>query len=146
MYCQKNKQTNKTKQTKHSHILDVWKKFKMKSLGHYYNLYLNTDVLLLADSFEKFLNTSLEYCGLDLCHYFSSPGLNCNVMLKMTGTESELISDIGKHLFIEKDLFKTFNLLKYYLKYNLLNKTIYLFIYLFIGILLDDIVKQIINT
>ena len=48
----------------------------------------------------------------------------------MTGIESELISGIGKHLFIEKDLFKTFNLLKYYLKYNLLSKT---FIYWYIA-------------
>ena len=51
-------------------------------------------------------------------------------MLKMTGIESELISGIGKYLFIEKDLYKTFNLLKYHLKYNLLSKT---FIYWYIA-------------
>ena len=52
----------------------VWNKFKMKLLGDYYNLYLRTDVLLLTDVFEKFINTFLKSYGLGPCHYFSSPG------------------------------------------------------------------------
>ena len=52
----------------------VWNKFKMKLLGDYYNLYLKTDVLLLTDVFEKFINTFLKSYGLGPCHYFSSPG------------------------------------------------------------------------
>ena len=40
----------------------------------------------------------------DPCHYFSSPGLSWDAMLKMTDTELEKISDIDKHLFIEKGL------------------------------------------
>ena len=51
---------------------------------------------------EKFINTCLEYYGLDPCHYFSSPGLSWDAMLKMTGIELKLISDIDMHLFIEK--------------------------------------------
>ena len=41
---------------------------------------------------------------LDPCHYFSSPGLSWDAMLKMAAIELEKISDIGKHLFIEKGL------------------------------------------
>ena len=74
----------------------------MKTIGDYYILYLNTDVLLLADVFEKFIGTCLDRYGLDTCHYFSSPGLSWNSMLKMTGIELDLISDIDMHLFIEK--------------------------------------------
>ena len=71
-------------------------------MGDYHDLYLKTDILLLADVFEKFINTCLEYYGLDPCHYFSSPGLSWDAMLKMTGIKLELISDIDMHLFIEK--------------------------------------------
>ena len=73
-------------------------------MGDYHDLYLKTDILLLADVFEKFINTCLEYYGLDPCHYFSSPGLSWDAMLKMTGIKLELISDIDMHLFIEKGM------------------------------------------
>ena len=45
-------------------------------MGDCHDLYLKTDVLLLADGFERFMNTWLEYYGLDPYHYFSSPGLS----------------------------------------------------------------------
>ena len=65
---------------------------------------MKTGFLLLTDVFEKFFNTWLEYYGLYPCHYFSSPGLSWDAMLKMTGIELELISDIDVHLFIEKGM------------------------------------------
>ena len=83
------------------HDIDAWNVFKMNAMGDYYDLYLKTDVLLLADVFEKFINTCLEYYQLDSCHYFSSPGLSWDAMLKMAGIELKLISDIDMHLFIE---------------------------------------------
>ena len=71
-------------------------------MGNYHDLYLKTDVLLLADVFEKFIDTCLKYYGLDPCHYFSSPGLSWNAMLKMTEIELELNSDIDMYLFIDR--------------------------------------------
>ena len=71
-------------------------------MSDYHDLYLKRDVLLLADVFEKFISTCLEYYGLDPCHYFNSPGLSWDAMLKMTEIELEPISDIDMHLFIEK--------------------------------------------
>ena len=73
-------------------------------MGDYHNHYLKKDVLLLADDFEKFINTCLKHYGLDPCHYFSSPGLSWDTMLKMTGVKLEKIPDIDKYLFIEKGL------------------------------------------
>ena len=81
---------------------NVWNAFKMKTVGDYYGLNLKTVVLLLADAFEKFIKMCLDYHGLDPGHYFSSPGLSWDAMLKMTGIELELINDIDMHLFIEK--------------------------------------------
>ena len=82
---------------------NIWNAFEIKTL------YLKTDVLLLADVFEKFIKTlifmslkSLNYYGLDPCHYFSSPGLSWDSMLKITKVELESINDIDIHLFIEK--------------------------------------------
>ena len=57
-------------------VINVWKVFKIKNLGEYYDLYLKKDVLLLVDMFEKFIETCLNYYRLDPCHYFSSPGLS----------------------------------------------------------------------
>ena len=60
--------------------------------------------MLSADVFEKFIKTCLDYYGLDPCHYFNSPGLSWDAVLKMTGIELELISDIDMHLFIQKGM------------------------------------------
>ena len=82
----------------------IWDKLNMKNMGDYHNHYLKEDVLLSADVFEKFIATCLKLYGLDPCHYFSSPGLSWDAMLKMTGVKLEKISDIDKYLFIEKGL------------------------------------------
>ena len=60
--------------------------------------------MLLADVFEKFIDTCLKFYGLDPCHYFSSPRLSWDAMLKMTGVKFKKTSDIDKYLFIEKGL------------------------------------------
>ena len=82
----------------------TWDKFEMKNMGDYHDHYLKKDVLLLIDVFEKFIDTCLKYYGLEPCHYFSSPGLSWDDMLKMTDIKLEKISDIDKYLFIEKGL------------------------------------------
>ena len=75
----------------------------MKNIGNYHDHYLKKDVLL-ADVFEKFIDISLKFYGLDPCHYFNSPGLSWDAMLKMPSVKLEKISDIDKYLFIEKGL------------------------------------------
>ena len=60
------------------------KAFKLKSMGEYHVLHLKSDILLLADVFENFRKTCLLYYKLDPCHYFTSPGLSRDAMLKMT--------------------------------------------------------------
>ena len=73
-------------------------------MGDYHDHYLKKDVLLLADVFEKFIDTCLKFYGLDPCHYFSSPGLSWDAMSKMNGVKLEKISDIDKYLFLQKGL------------------------------------------
>ena len=73
-------------------------------MGDYHDHYLKKDVLLLADVFEKFIDTCLKFYKLDPCYYFSSPGSSWDAMLKMTGVKLEKTSDIDMYLFIEKGL------------------------------------------
>ena len=82
----------------------IWDRFKMKDRGDYHDHYLKKDVLLLADVFEKFIDTCLKCYELDPCQYFSAPGLSRDAMLKMTGVKLEKISDIDQYLFMEKRL------------------------------------------
>ena len=76
----------------------------LNNMGEYHDLYLASDVLLLADVFENFRKTCLEYYELDPCHYFTSPGLSWDAMLKMTDIKLELMTDIDMFQFIEKGL------------------------------------------
>ena len=63
-------------ETDYLHPIDVWNTFKVNTMGNCHDLYLKTDVLLLTGAFGRFINTWLEYYGLDPCHYFISPGLS----------------------------------------------------------------------
>ena len=62
----------------------VWNEFNMKNMGDYHDHCLKKDVLLLSDVFEKIIDTSLKFCWLDPCHYFNSPGLRRDAMLRVT--------------------------------------------------------------
>ena len=58
----------------YQHAQNVWNTFDMRTMGEYHDLYLKSDILLLADVFENFRKTCLQYYKLDPCHYFTSPG------------------------------------------------------------------------
>ena len=88
----------------YSHAQNVWNTFNLQNMGEYHDLYLQTDILLLTDVYENFRKTCLTYYGLDPLHYITSPGLALDAMLKMTGINLELITDIDMQLFIEKGL------------------------------------------
>lgn len=89
---------------KNQHAQKVWEAFGCKTLGDYHNLYVVTDVLLLADVFENFRKVCLDKYGLDPAHYYSSPGFSWDAPLKKTGMELELLADQDMHLFIERGI------------------------------------------
>ena len=92
---------DKKSSSQYLHLKLIWKEFGFKVFKDFHNHYLKKDVLLLADVFEKFISTCLKYYNLDQCHYFSTPGLSWDAMLKMTKVELERISNADMHLFID---------------------------------------------
>ena len=88
----------------YQHAQTVWDAFSLENMGEYHDLYLKSDILLLADVFENFRKTCLQYYKLDSCHYFTSPGLSWDAMLKMTDIKLELMIDIDMFQFIEKGM------------------------------------------
>lgn len=87
----------------YEHAQNVWRTFNCKILKDYHDLYLKTDILLLADVFENFRETCYNYYGLDAAHYMTAPGLSWDAMLKLTGVTLETFheGDVEKLLFIE---------------------------------------------
>ena len=78
--------------------------FDMKTMRDYHDLYLKTDVLLLADVFENFRDVCLTNYRLDPAWYYRSPGLAWDACLKYTKVELALLSDPGMLLTIEKGI------------------------------------------
>ncbi len=77
----------------YEHAQNVWKKFDCKTMRDYHDLYLKTDVLLLADVMTEFRKTCKKAYGLNAPYYYTSLGLAWHAMLKHTEVELDLISD-----------------------------------------------------
>ena len=78
--------------------------FKIKNLGEYYDLYVQSDTLLLADIYENFRNMCLDIYELDLAYFVSASGLVWQACLEKTRVKLELITDYDMILMIEKGI------------------------------------------
>ena len=65
-----------TTDTDDAHAKRVCKDFEIKHLGEYHDLYVQGDILLLADIFENFRNACLKIYELDPEKFHSAPGLS----------------------------------------------------------------------
>ncbi|XP_048588392.1 uncharacterized protein LOC125572222 [Nematostella vectensis] len=88
----------------YQHAQKVWEIFEMRTMEDYHDLYIESDVLLLADVFENFRNVCLENYGLDPAWYYTAPGLAWDAALKITKVNLELLTDYDKLLMIEKGI------------------------------------------
>ena len=81
------------------HAKEVWRKFGMKNLGEYHDLYLKTDVFLLADVVENFRTVLLKNYLLDPAWFLTAPSFFWAAMLKMTKVKLELICEGEVEMF-----------------------------------------------
>ena len=104
----------------YEHAQQVWNTMEKKALGCHHNTYLKKDVLLLADVFETFRNTSLKNYKLDPAHFYTASSLAWQDLLKTTSGycehekkrkdcelcldefRLELLTDIDMLLMVEK--------------------------------------------
>ena len=86
------------------HGNNVFKRFKLKNLGEYHDLCVQSDTLLLADVFENFRNTCIKVYELDPAHFLSLPGLTWQACLKKTNIKLELLTDYDMLLMVEEGI------------------------------------------
>ena len=74
------------------HGNNVFKRFKLKNLGEYHDLYVKSDTLLLPDVFENFRKTCLKVYELDPTHFLSAPVLAWQACLKKSKCKIRIIN------------------------------------------------------
>jgi hypothetical protein len=79
----------------------VWNSHDCQTLGDFQDVYVTTDVLLLADVFENFRSVSLERYGLDPAHYITIASFAYDACLKYTGICVDLITDSTMYGYVE---------------------------------------------
>ena len=85
----------------YKHAQKVWKEFECQTMRDYHDLYLKTDVLLLADVMENYRNVCNKNYGLDPLWYYTAPGLAWDAALKISGVKLELLTDPNMYLMVE---------------------------------------------
>ena len=73
-------------------------------MGDYHDLYLEKDVILLANVFESFRKICIENYGLDPAHFYTALGLAWKACLKKTGVNLELLKDPDMLLMFERGI------------------------------------------
>ena len=71
------------------HAKNVFNKFNSNNLGDYYDLYVQSNTLLLAYIFTNFRKVCFDIYELDPAHFLSAPGLAWQACLKKSNVELE---------------------------------------------------------
>ena len=83
---------------------EIIQKFNIKNGKELTELYLKTDVILLADVFEKFIKVSLEEYKINPLYCVSLPGYTWLCGLKHTGINLQNIQDINLMNLLENNI------------------------------------------
>ena len=103
VFCSKLYNTHITDED-YQHAHNVWNAFSCQTLQDYHDIYLQSDVLLLADVFENFRKACFEHYKLDPAHYYTVPGLAWDACLKETKQKLQLLTDYDMLMMFEKGI------------------------------------------
>ena len=94
--CPDDKEIDRTRE-----IID---KFNIKNGKELTELYLKSDVILLADVFEKFIEISVDEYGINPLYCVSLPGYTWQCGLKYTGINLQTLQDKDMILLLENNI------------------------------------------
>ena len=80
------------------------KKINIKNGKELTELYLKSDIILLADVFEKFIKISVEEFGINPLYCVSLPGYTWQCGLKHTGKNLQTLQDNDMILLLENNI------------------------------------------
>ena len=83
---------------------ELWTKFNLRNLAELHDLYMGTDVNLLADVYETFQEFNLKHYKLDPAHFLTAPSLSWSACLKYTGVKLELSTDPEMNILFDQGL------------------------------------------
>ena len=94
--CPDDKEIDKTR--------EIIKKFNIKNGKELTELYLKSDVILLADVFENFIEISVDEYGINPLYCVSLPGYTWQCGLKYTGINLQTLQDKDMILLLENNI------------------------------------------
>ena len=83
---------------------EIIKKFNIKNGKELTELYLKSDVILLADVFEKFIKISVEEFGINPLYCVSLPGYTWQCGMKYTDINLQTLQDKDMNLLLENNI------------------------------------------
>ena len=84
--------------------MDIIKRFNIKNGEELTEIYLKSDVLLLACVFEKFIKVSINEFGINLLYCVRLPGYTWQCGLKYTGINLQTLQDKDMILLLENNI------------------------------------------
>jgi hypothetical protein len=78
----------------YEHAQRVWRTFGCRTLRDYLLIYLHTDILLLADCFERFRDLSHRFFEMDTAKFLTLPQFAFHAMLKYTGITLDTMDNL----------------------------------------------------
>ena len=88
----------------YTHAKGVCKYFKIKNLGEYYDLYIKSNTLLLANVFRNFRKMCLKIYHIDPVKFLSAPESACQAALRKAEVKLELLTNIDMLSMVEKGI------------------------------------------
>ena len=91
-------------ENEYKYAQSIYEYFQCNNFGDYHNIYLISDVLLLADVFESFRLIAMNIFQLDPAYFLTLPSFGWEAMLKVTQVQLELLTEENKYLFFENGI------------------------------------------